>query len=166
MQMMKIMKTCLLSGIMAMLVGCSPKKVMPAGELVSVELTKSGTMAGYIYEGHVDRQENGEVVLKAMRENYGPLVTKTVDAEALKRIRDIIERNRMYAYKEDYRPSVQVYDGYSWHFYAEFDDGSCISSCGYNAGPKDDGLGEIRAYITELIGDTMPDVVEEEEAEE
>ena len=131
-----------------------------------VELTKSGTMAGYIYEGHVDREENGDVVLRAMRENYGPLVTKKVDDEALKAIRNIIEKNQMYAYKEHYRPKGEVYDGYSWHFYAEFDDGSCISSGGYNAGPKDDGLGEIRAYITELIGDTMPDVVEEEETEE
>ena len=43
---------CLVGGLVGVL-SCALKK-MPDGELVSVEYTRSGTMAGYVYEGHVE----------------------------------------------------------------------------------------------------------------
>lgn len=124
---------------------------MPKGELISVEYHVSGTAAGYQYYYLVERQKDGTVVLKAMKEEYGEIIEKKVDAKVLSHIRDIIKSHKMYKYKERYLPYFDVRDGYMWGFYAKFSDGESISSRGSNAWPKDDGLGAIRAYITEVL---------------
>ena len=45
----------------------------------------------------------------------------------------------------------QVYDGYTWSFYAKFSDGSSISSGGSNARPSGNGLSRIRGLMTDLV---------------
>ena len=143
---------CLVGGALGGL-SCLSLKSMPAGDLVSVEYTKSGTMAGYIYEGHVEPDSAGGFVIRAMKENYGPLYEKKIDAEDVQKFRDIIKEEKMYKYKERYLPLMKVLDGWSWSFTARFSDGSTISSYGSNARPKDDGLDRIRGYMEELIED-------------
>ena len=59
---------------------------MPKGELISVEYHVSGTAAGYQYYYLVERQKDGTVVLKAMKENYGEIIEKKVDAKVLSHI--------------------------------------------------------------------------------
>ena len=142
---------CLMSGLLGLL-GCAQKK-MPEGELVSVELTHSGTMAGYLFEGRVKRDSMGTFVLRAMKESYGPLFEKQVDAEVMHHFYQIIEEAKMYKYKDVYLPKYEVLDGRSWSFCARFSDGSEISSHGSNAGPKDDGLERIYNYMVELVED-------------
>ena len=124
---------------------------MPKGELISVEYHVSGTAAGYQYYYLVERQNDGTVVLKAMKENYGEIIEKKVDAKVLSHIQDIIKLYKMYKYKERYLPYFDVRDGYMWDFYARFSEGESISSGGSNAWPKNDGLGAIRAYVTEVL---------------
>lgn len=124
---------------------------MPKGELISVEYHVSGTAAGYQYYYLVERQKDGTVVLKAMKENYGEIIEKKVDAKVLSHIQDIIKSYKMYKYKERYLPYFDVRDGYMWDFYARFSEGESISSGGSNAWPKNDGLGTIRAYVTEVL---------------
>ena len=109
---------------------------MPKGELISVEYHVSGTAAGYQYYYLVERQNDGTV---------------KVDAKVLSHIQDIIKSYKMYKYKERYLPYFDVRDGYMWDFYARFSDGESISSGGSNAWPKNDGLGAIRAYVTEVL---------------
>ena len=142
---------CLVGGLFGML-SCALKK-MPEGELVSVDYTHSGTMAGYVYEGHVERDSTGAFVLRAMKENYGPLFEKELDVEAMRTFRQIIEEEEMYKYKESYMPMMEVLDGWGWSFHATFSDGSVISSHGSNASPGDNGLDRIRNYMAELIQD-------------
>ena len=142
---------CLVGGLFGVL-SCALKK-MPEGELVSVEYTRSGTMAGYVYEGHVERDLTGAFVLRAMKENYGPLFEKILDAEVMGKFRQIIEEEKMYKYKESYMPTLEVLDGWGWSFHATFSDGSVISSHGSNASPSDNGLDRIRNYMTELVQD-------------
>ena len=142
---------CLVGGLFGVL-SCAMKK-MPEGELVSVEYTRSGTMAGYVYEGHVERDSTGAFVLRAMKENYGPLFEKKLDAEVMGRFRQIIEEEKMYKYKESYMPTLEVLDGWGWSFHATFSDGSVISSHGSNASPSDNGLDRIRNYMAELVQD-------------
>ena len=48
---MKKLIFCMIAGIMS-LIGCGTPE--PTGELLSVDYTHSGTMAGYIYEGRVN----------------------------------------------------------------------------------------------------------------
>ena len=150
------MKKC---GIMALIFGslfsfvsCISKK-MPEGDLVGLEYTRSGTMAGYEYEGRVKQDSTGAFVLRAMKEAYGPLFEKKLDVETMKKFRQIIEEEKMYRYKEAYRPVFEVLDGWSWTFVARFSDGSKIYSHGSNASPSGDGLSRIRGYISELIQD-------------
>ena len=80
---------CLVSGLFGVL-SCALKK-MPEGELLSLDYTRSGTMAGYVYEGHVERDSTGAFVLRAMKENYGPLFEKKLDSETMMKFRQIIE---------------------------------------------------------------------------
>ena len=163
------MKKCgfmaiILGGLFSML-SCVSKK-MPEGELISIEVTQSGTMAGYEYEGRVKQDPTGAFVLRAMKESYGPLFEKKLDAETMKKFRQIIEENNMYKYKESYRPKFEVLDGWSWMFTARFSDGSKIYSHGFNAGPRDNGLGKIRGLMDELIQDGIQIEFPEDEDDE
>lgn len=139
---------CLISGLFSLL-GCAQKK-MPEGDLVRVEFSRHGTMAGYEYYGRVKQDSTGAYVLRAMRESRGPLYEKKVDAAVIQKFRQIIEEEKMYKYKEVYTPMMRVLDGWSWSFSAKFSDGTVISAHGENATPKGDGLARIRNYLTEL----------------
>ena len=142
---------CLVSGLFGVL-SCALKK-MPEGELLSLDYTRSGTMAGYVYEGHVERDSTGAFVLRAMKENYGPLFEKKLDSETMMKFRQIIEEEMMYKYKESYIPTLEVLDGWGWSFHATFSDGSVISSHGSNESPKGNGLDRISDYMAELVQD-------------
>ena len=147
-------------GMLMTWVGCATKK-MPEAELVSLRYTQSGTMAGYIFEGEMNKDENGEMVLRAMKESYGPLFEKRLTKEEVQHFRRIIEEEKMYTFKERYLPSMEVLDGEGWSFDAKFADGSSIDSHGSNAWPKGNGLGRIRSYMEQLVEDGIE--VESEE---
>lgn len=157
---MKKYLICMITAVTG-LVSCGAQ--VPEGDLLSVEYTESGTMAGYIYEGHVKKNPDGTFVLKAMKENYGPLYQKQISKEAADTIRQIIIEEKMYKYKEHYRPKMQVLDGYGWHFAAKFSDGTSIYSSGSNARPGGNGLGRINGYMRHLIedADTMAEADED-----
>ena len=154
--------TCL-GGLLGLLTSCGTKK-MPESELVSIEYTRSGTMAGFEYEGHVDLNDDGTVVARAMRESHGPLYQLVVNKETLADLRKIIEEEKMYAYKERYLPPFEVLDGYMWSFHARFSDDTCISSGGSNASPGGGGLKRLRDYFTQLANN--PDAVQVESEED
>ena len=142
---------CMVSVLLGLL-GCSLKK-MPEGELVRVEFTRSGTMAGYEYEGRLKKDSTGDFVLRAMKEPHGPLYEKKLNSETMNKFRLIIEEEKMYKYKEVYTPMMHVLDGWRWSFVAAFSDGTVISSHGSNASPRGNGLQRIRGYMQELVMD-------------
>ena len=150
-------------GLLMAWMSCATK-MMPEAELVSVRYTNSGTMAGFIYEGEMTKEKNGDIVLRAMKESYGPLFEKHLSADEVQHFRQIIEEERMYAYKERYLPSMQVLDGYSWTFSAKFADGKTIDSHGSNAWPKGNGLANIRSYMEFLVQDGV--LIQEKEIDE
>ncbi|MBP5570968.1 MAG: hypothetical protein J6X46_08160 [Prevotella sp.] len=150
----------MIAGILS-LIGCGAPE--PTGELLSVDYTHSGTMAGYIYEGRVKQDSNGNYVLTAMKENYGPLFQKQISKEAMDTFKQIIIEEKMYRYKERYLPRMEVLDGYGWHFAAQFSDGTRIYSYGSNAWPRGNGLGRIQGYLLSLIADADSIVEESEE---
>lgn len=157
---MKKYLMCMIAGMMS-LIGCGVHE--PQGELQSVEYTHSGTMAGYIYEGRVKLDSNGNFVLTAMKENYGPLFQKQISKEAVDSFKQIIIEEKMYKYKEHYTPRMEVLDGEGWHFAAKFSDGTRIYSSGSNAWPRGNGLGRIQGYLLKLIADADTIVEESEE---
>ena len=162
-EMMKVRSLflCLFGGLLG-LVGCTVKR-MPEGSLVRVELTRSGTMAGYEWYGCAEPDSTGVFVLRAMKENYGPLFQKQLSRETMNQFRQIIEDEKMFKYKESYRPKMEVLDGWGWSFRAKFSDGSSISSHGSNASPKGDGLARIQGLMAELIQDGIQVEFPEEE---
>ena len=134
---MKKFLFCMIGTMMSLL--CCGTKA-PEGQLVLLEYTKSGTMAGYEYFGRVEKQPNGTFVVIAMKESYGDLEEK------------------MMKYKEHYRPVFEVLDGYMWHFEATFSEGARVYSSGSNARPGGDGLNRVREYLTELVADATKTV--------
>jgi hypothetical protein len=98
-----------------------------------------------------------------MKENYGPLFQKQISKEAVDSFKQIIIEEKMYKYKEHYRPSMEVLDGEGWHFAAKFSDGTRIYSSGSNAWPRGNGLGRIQGYLLKLIADADTIVEESEE---
>jgi len=143
---------CLLGGLFGFL-GCGTKKAMTESDLVSIEYTRSGTMAGYVYEGRVIADSTGSFVLHAMKEEYGPLFEKRIGSKEMQAFRQIIIEEKMYNYKTSYLPKFKVLDGYMWHFSAKFADGSKIYSHGSNASPSGSGLSRIRQYMKDLVED-------------
>ena len=144
-------------GVLAILIGglfgsisCGSKK-MPEGDLVYLSLTRNGTMAHSEFDGTAEQDSTGAFVLRATKRPYGPLFEKKIHPEIMARFRQIIEEEKMYKYKEQYRPMFQVYDGYTWSFYAKFSDGSSIRSGGSNARPSGNGLSRIRGLMTDLV---------------
>lgn len=150
--MQKVFFACVWGSLLTM-VGCAPKKMMPDGDLIGISYIQNAMMATNEYEGHVEQDSMGTFVLSAMKENYGPLFEKRIDAVAMKKFRQIIEEEHMYAYKESYQPRVQVYDGTMWHFSAVFSDGTSISSNGTNASPNGNGLARITELMMQLVED-------------
>lgn len=132
------------------LMSCGIHQRMPEGKLLSLEYTRSGTMAGYKYETHVTTEPNGDVVLRAMKENYGPLYEKKLTAEEVAGFVKLIEEEKMYNYKEKYRPVFEVLDGDTWYLDIRFEQGT-IKSGGYHSWPKGDGLSRIREYSISLL---------------
>ena len=147
----KGLMTFAFSGLLA-LIGCSTKS-MPDSDLIGLRYVSSGTMARPEFEGSVKMDSTGVFVLKAMKENYGPMFEKQITAEDMRHFRQIIEDEKMYKYKESYMPTLEVLDGWGWSFHATFSDGSVISSHGSNASPSDNGLDRIRNYMAELVQD-------------
>ncbi len=148
-------------GLLGVFTSCGTK--MPSGELVSIEYTRSGTMAGYEYEGRVETKDDGTIVAQAMRESYCSLYQLVVDKKTLTDLQRIIVEEKMYAYKEHYRPLLEVLDGYMWSFHARFSDGESISSSGSNAAPSGDGLKRLREYFVRLANSPGAVQVEDEE---
>ena len=143
----------LLSGLLGSLLVSITSTKMPDSEIVMVEYTKSGTMAGYLYYGKVERQDDGTVVIEAMQENYGEIIKKKVDPQVLTDLKTIVKEHKIYAYKGYYRPHFEVLDGYTWSLTIRFANGQSIDSGGSNAYPSGDGLSAIRELFIELVTD-------------
>jgi len=137
---------------------------MPESQLIGIEYTRSGTMAGYAFEGRVKADSTGAFVLRSMKEDYGPLFEKTIGQVEMDHFRQIIQEEEMYKYKESYNPKFEVLDGWSWGLWITFADGTRFSSHGNNASPKGNGLRRIKEYMLELVedGEMLKDLPEEE----
>lgn len=158
----KIIMASIVGLLMGMLTGCGIGKQMPEGKLMSLEYTRTASRAGVQYEVVMTTEPNGDVVLRAMKEEYGPLYEKKLTKEEIAGFVKIMEEEGMYKYKERYKPLLKVLDGTSWHFEARFEQGE-IYSGGYHAWPKGDGLQRIKDYSISLLDDAQQIVQEREE---
>ena len=101
----------------------------------------------------LDCLESGEV--KLVWAKYGKDTTSViVPREVPEHINSLVEEHRLYKLKSKiYHPPFHVLDGYMWHVYIGYDDGS-ISASGDNAWPPDDlraGINAINDYLDTLL---------------
>ena len=137
------MEHCL--GALFSLLSCGTKG--PEGDLVSLEFVSNGSRNGTEFEGHVVPGSNGTFTLTAMKMNYGPLFRKKIGQEEMATFKKIILDEKMYKYKEHYRPLS-----------AKFSDGSTIHSTGENSKPNGNGLSKIQGYLSDLIADATVEI--------
>lgn len=140
----------LLTTLLGSLCGCGFFAKMPTGKLIELEYSTHGSRGGAEFTTQVKKMENGEMVLRAMQEESGPLMEKTLTAEELQGFVQIIEEEKMYKYKERYNPIFDIKDGRSWTFRARFED-DYIYSHGYASTPSGDGLERIKDYSKKLV---------------
>ncbi len=139
----------------AMFGGCSAFQTMPEGKLLKLEYRRSTMRSERQYEVKLTTEANGDVMLRAKKEPYGPLLQKKLTAEEVDGFVRIITEEKMYKYKEMYKPIFRVLDGYMWHFSAVFEQGKIYSS-GDNATPSGEGLEKICEYAASLVCDSIP----------
>ena len=152
----------LLTTLLGSLCGCGFFAKMPTGALLELEYSKHGSRGGTEYMTQVKRMENGDMVLRAMQKEDGPLMEKTLTAEEVKGFVQIIEEEKMYKYKERYNPIFDIKDGRSWTFRARFED-DYIYSHGYAASPSGDGLERIMGYSQKLVEHGAQPVAEQQD---
>ena len=140
---------------LVVLLGCKSidkmtnNKPAPTGQLVSFYYVEHGMMAQPNFEYTLKRDAKGKVKLCVYRpwgdEGWGDTIKVPVDVIAY--VEKLIKENNLQNYKDHYSPKMQVMDGYTWYYEAEFDDETALSSGGSNARPGDNTLSVIAEYL-------------------
>ena len=135
----------------AALTGClsatSKEKKMPEGALISAEYvnyddSKNPTEAFYLVS-----EKNGETWLTG-NDKYGEPVKVAVDKDILVKLRDAIEKGKLYMLKDSYKTPVPELDDTKWSFKATFDGKKSISSSGIGLILDDDlSLTDVRNIL-------------------
>ena len=124
------------------------KNPAPKGSLMGFHYVEHGTMAQPNFEYSLHR-EGDKISLYVFRpwldEGWGDTIQ--VGGEVIDHVEKLIKDNHLQNYKGHYSPEMQVLDGYSWSYEAEFDDDVTLSSGGSNAGPGDGTLRVIGNYL-------------------
>ncbi len=150
----------LMIGALFCLLSCGTKAPKPKGDLLFLEYTARGTMDGYEYQGRIEQVSDTAFILTAMKMTYGPLFRKQISKAEMDKFKKIIIAEKMYKYKEHYRPMFEVKDGRIWHFYAKFSDGTKIHSDGENAVPGNNGLPKILNSLQQMIEDSTQELTD------
>lgn len=137
---------------------CS-KKRMPEGKLKSYEFVEQGTVAEPNLSVSLQLQDDGKAVLSYTQYWLEIDVKQKVPAATLDTVRALIDKHKMYQYKESYRPMIglEIMDGTTWSFVAVFDNGEKLHSYGDNSYPKGNGLKAVNDYLYSLVKDKKKD---------
>ena len=125
----------------------------PKGELVLYEYSYSTTARFPSYYYEVRRDGTGMLCIGFSKDHEADIRIIRAPEDALEHIAGIAKEHRMHRLRGSYRPSMQVLDGYGWHCYLRYSDGS-ISSGGTHAhapGKPGAGIAVINDYLRALI---------------
>lgn len=143
----------IIGSILGSLFGQNPTAQIPESEIVCIEYTEIGTMAGYQYYGKIERLKDGTVQVEAMQRSYDEIIKKKVKLQVLADVRNIVVEHKIYAYKKSYEPAFEVLDGEGWHLEIKYADGQRFFSGGTNAWPPGKGLAVLRGFMVDLVTD-------------
>ena len=135
----------------------SGKNEKPEGKAVSYQYSYSGTMAYPINYFEVSTLEDGTIQLGYSHDDNDIHLVR-VHEDALKKIEEMAAEYKLHKLAESYRPRAEVLDGYGWHVYIGYENGS-ISSGGSNAWPSAklySGIGAINNYLDSLKNAATP----------
>lgn len=132
---------------------CSLKH-KPDAKIVRYEYSIHGSMAQPIHQFTVEKINDKTCRLSyfnhdrefdswdSMHDKDGNFVldTSKEPIALLDSIQQIFVEHKMWTYKKNYQPTLQVLDGNSWSLNITLDDGTSYSSSGYHSKPKDDGI--------------------------
>ncbi|MBR3456349.1 MAG: hypothetical protein IKH26_13640 [Bacteroidaceae bacterium] len=124
---------------------------MPQGKLISLDYNYGGMRMEQFSDFSLQRKKDGTGALLKFRHYKGEVKYEVSDTllDAAKRI---IEEEKMYEYAVSYAlksiNGERILDGYSWHFYALFENKDAINSSGSNASPGGEGLHRISALLS------------------
>ena len=152
----RVMKTLLafslLSTVIAALSCSGASGRFTESKLLSYNYSYSGTMAHPITWYRVDTDANGTVRLSWSK--GGPDITVLRAPQDLpERIAQMVRDHNLHKLKENYRSSLKVLDGYSWHLEIRYEEGK-IYSGGYHSWPNArlrGGIEAINQYLEGII---------------
>lgn len=155
---MKVFNILLVIGLLSLLgLSCKTsghgddyvKRDAPTGKLTEFSYVHSGTMAQPFKEYRLKQLESGKVQFFA--HNLGEYHdTLMVSREVLDTVANMIIRNEIYLYKDQYKPSMEILDGEGWYYIALYDDDVSLYSGGTNAWPRNFALPVIANYLDSI----------------
>ena len=136
---------------MAALTGClfatAKEKKMPDGALISAEYVNYDNSTNPTEAFYLVSEKNGETWLTG-NNRYGEPVKVAVDKDILVKLREAIEKGKLYMLKDSYKTPVPELDDTKWSFKATFDGKKTISSSGIGLILDDDlSLTDVRNIL-------------------
>lgn len=136
---------------MAALTGClfatAKEKKMPEGALISAEYVNYDNSTNPTEAFYLVSEKNGETWLTG-NNRYGEPVKVAVDKDILVKLREAIEKGKLYMLKDSYKTPVPELDDTKWSFKATFDGKKTISSSGIGLILDDDlSLTDVRNIL-------------------
>ena len=96
-------------------------------------------------------EENGSYTLvNSTNRSLEKGLQAVVPADVADSLAQIVREEKMTKYKEHYKPPFEILDGTSWSLYVRFEDKTSLSSSGYMAWPRGDGLKRLNNYLDNL----------------
>ncbi len=139
-------------------------KTMPKGNLLYFSSLSSNGFAGFHEEIILEKKKDGKRILsidsrnrrmEPMPNEQGIIVLNQpqvveVDDTVFQRVRDMVEKGRLYDVGKQYMPDYMIMDASNWSMSFTFEGGK-ISSGGYAGGPDNSkALREIVDYLKEV----------------
>lgn len=159
------MKYFLMASLLAALFSCGDPygnknvKNLPKDSIEGYEYSYSGTMMWYITWYKIEKGEDGSLKLLYSKDCEPEITIYKCPQDALEKIDGIVREYTLWKLKSSYYPKLDVLDGYGWHTYVKYKDGS-LSTGGSNAWPPKElnaGISAINSYIQGIIGSASED---------
>lgn len=159
-----ILCVVLLCGVFAV-TACAkskPKVSDAAAVLEKVRYHRHRTSIEPITEVLIERRDGGVVMIVGGNMNANVEYVLPDGEQVLEQAKQIIFEEKMLKYKRDYKPKARVHDGTSWSFDASFADGRKVSSQGYHAWPKGEGIKRMQELLFGRAEQAMAEAKESE----
>lgn len=149
------MKRLCISALIPAIVSCGTifgGTKMPSGKLIAYEYVRNGMRSAPEISYFISLDGDSAIIKSIV--SIRDTIQFRVSSFILDEIRNVMVHEKMNRFKKSYHPLFKVLDGHSWHYHADFDDGSSLHSSGENASPNSDCFIIINQIIKRYIADS------------